>query len=160
MTGGPSFQIPTPIGFPGSISNSNPLYHKYEVSASTKCSDANMLQALIANLAPGNPIFPASSGGTPNIAQVFGVDNPILSYVTTDLTTGNAMVVNVTNSTGGFAPGYVARTVSNGGVHIYGEGLALVQSPLLFSPEVNFLLDQCVWRSQTNGAAERCGCGR
>jgi RHS repeat-associated protein len=156
--GGPSFQIPTPIGFPPSISDSSPLYHRYDVSVSTKCPDSNMLQALINSPAPGNPIFPASANGTPNVAQAFGVDNPIRSYVTTDVNTGNTIVVNVTNSTGGFSPGYVARTVSNGVVNNYGEGLALAQSPLLFSPEVNFLLDQFVWRSQTNSAAKQCGC--
>lgn len=94
------------------------------------------------------------------VAQVFGVDNPILSYVTTDLNTGTPIVVNVTNSVSGFAPGYVARTVSNGVVNNYGEGLALTQSPLLFSPELNYLLDQYVWRSQTNQAVKRCGCER
>lgn len=159
--GGPSFQIPTPIGFPASISSSNfLLYHSYEVSASTNCSDASMLQALINSPAPGSSISPASANGTPNVAQVFGVNNPILSYVTTDLNTGNPIVVNVTNSTGGLSPGYVARTVSNEVVQNYGEGLSLIQSSLVFSPVVNFLLDQYVWRSQTNSAAKKCGCNQ
>lgn len=158
--GGPSFQVPTPLGFPARIGDNNLLYHKYEVSVSTKCPDTNLLQALINSPAPGNPIFPASANGTHNIAQAFGVNNPIISYVTTDLNTGNPIVVNVTNGTSGFAPGYVARAVSNGVVNNYGEGLALSQSPLLFSPELNFLLDQYVWRSQTNSAAKKCGCNQ
>ena len=158
--GGPTFTLPRPIGFPPSISDSNLLYHNYEVTASTDCPDDKLLQALINNPAPGNGISPASRNGTPNVAQVFGVNNPILSYVTTDTTTGNTIVVNVTNSNSGFAPGYVARTVSNGVVRNYGEGLALSQSPLLFSPEVNFLLDQYVWRTQTHNAAKNCGCNR
>jgi hypothetical protein len=159
--GGPSFEIPTPIGFPASISSSNfLLYHGYDVSVPTDCSDAAMLQALINSPAPGSSISPASGSGTPNVAQVFGINNPILSYVTTDLNTGNRMVVNVTNSTGGLSPGYVARTVSNGVVQNYGEGLSLIQSPLVFSPEVNFLLDQYVWGSQTTSAAKTCGCSQ
>ena len=158
--GGPSFKIPTPIGFPARISDSSPLYHRYDVSVSTKCSDSNMLQALINSPAPGNPISPASPNGTPNVAQALGVDNPILSYVTTDLNTGGTIVVNVTNSASEFSPGYVARTVSNGVVNNYSEGMAIVQSPLLLSPEVNFLLDQYVWRSQTNKAAKQCGCNQ
>jgi hypothetical protein len=111
--GGPSFHIPTPAGFPASISSSNLLYHNYEVSVSTKCPDSNMLQALINDPAPGNPLFPASTNGTPNVAQALGINNQILSYITTDSTSGNQIVVNVTDATSGFAPGYVARTVSN-----------------------------------------------
>src|SRR5207244_1467877 len=101
-----------------------------------------------------------SPNGTPNVAQALGVNNPILSYVTTDSLTGNTIVVNVTNSNSGFAPGYVARTVSNGVVRNYGEGLAIAQSPLLFSAAVNFLLDQYVWRTQTHNAAKKCGCNQ
>jgi hypothetical protein len=157
---GPSFQIPTPVGFPASISPSNPLYHGYEVSASEKCSDAAMLQALINDPAPGSAISPASPSGAPNVAQAFGVNNPILSYVTTDLNSGGTIVVNVTNSTGGFSPVYVAGVVSNGVVRNYGEGLALVQSPLLFNPLLNFLADQYVWKTQTSNAAKKCGCGQ
>jgi hypothetical protein len=68
---------------------------------------------LINDPAPGNPLFPASTNGTPNVAQALGINNPILSYITTDSTSGNQIVVNVTDATSGFAPGYVARTVSN-----------------------------------------------
>lgn len=155
--GGPAFNIPTPPGFPAYIGPDDLLYHSYEVSVSENCSDNNMMQGLINNPAPGDPMSPATAGGTPNVAQVPMVNNPILSYVTNDLVTGNPMVVNVTTGNRGFSPGYVARTVSNGVVHNYGEGEALVQSPLFFSPQ--FLLDQYVWRTQTNNVAKKCGCG-
>jgi hypothetical protein len=46
--------------------------------------------------------------------------------------------------------------VSNGVVNNYGEGEAMVQSPYLFSPQ--YLLDQYVWRNQTNSVAKKCGC--
>ena len=117
-----------------------------------------MMQGLINNPAPGNPMSPATAGGTPNVAQAFGVNNPIISYVTNDLVTGNPIVVNVTTGTQlqGFSPGYVARTVSNGVVNNYGEGEAIVQSPYLFSPQ--YLLYLAVWRSQTNSVAKKCGC--
>jgi hypothetical protein len=78
--------------------------------------------------------------------------------VTNDIATGNPIVVNVTNGTGGFAPGYVARTVSNGVVNNYGEGLALVQSPLAIGYLGGFVTDQYVWRTQTNSVAKTCGC--
>lgn len=153
---GPSFTIPTPPGFPSSIGPSNFLYHSYDVSVSTTCSDAAMTQALIDDPAPGSPMSPASSKGTPNVAQAFGIHNPIISYSTHDLKTGLPLIVNVTNGTGGFAPGYVAREVSRGVVNNYGEGLAPWQSPLMFSPQ--FLFDQLVWRTQTNSLSKSCGC--
>jgi hypothetical protein len=157
--GGPAFNIPTPPGFPAYIGPNDFLYHSYEVSVSENCSDSNMMQGLINSPAPGSPMSPATAGGTPNVAQAFGVNNSIISYATNDLVTGNPLVVNVTTGSQlqGFSPGYVARSVSNGVVHNYGEGEALVQSPLLFSPQ--FLLDQYVWRKQTNSVAKKCGCG-
>jgi hypothetical protein len=154
--GGPAFNIPTPAGFPAYIGPDNLLYHNYDVSVTTDCQDDNMMNAIINSPAPGNPMYPATLNGTANVAQAFLVNNPILSYITNDLVTGNPMVVNVTSGSNGFAPGYVARTVSHGVVHNYGEGQALVQSPLFFSPQ--FVLDQLVWRPQTNRLAKKCGC--
>jgi len=156
--GGPSFNIPTPPNFPAYLGPNDFLYHSYEVSVSEKCPDNNMMQGLINDPAPGDPMSPATAGGTPNVAQAFGVNNPILSYLTNDLNTGNPLVVNVTTGTQGqgFSPGYVARSVSNGVVRNYGEGEAILQSPWLFSPQ--FLLDQYVWRKQTNSVAKKCGC--
>jgi hypothetical protein len=157
---GPAFNIPTPPNFPSYIGPNDFLYHNYEVSVSENCSDDNMMAGLINSPAPGNPMSPATAGGTPNVAQAFGVNNSIISYVTNDLVTGNPIVVNVTTGTQfqGFSPGYVARTVSNGVVHNYGEGEAVVQSPWVFSPQ--FLLDQYVWRKQTNSVAKKCGCNK
>ncbi len=156
--GGPSFNIPTPPNFPAYLGPKDFLYHHYDVPGSENCPDNKMMQGLINSLAPGDPMSPATAGGTPNVAQAFGVNNPIISYVTNDLVTGNPIVVNVTTGTQlqGFSPGYVARTVSNGVVNNYGEGEAIVQSPYLFSPQ--YLLDLAVWRSQANSVAKKCGC--
>ena len=156
--GGPTFNIPTPPNFPAYIGPNHFLYHSYEVSVSEKCPDDRMREGIVKNPAPGNPMSPATAEGTPNVAQAFGVNNPIISYVTNDLSTGGPIVVNVTTGTQGqgFSPGYVARTVIDGVVHNYGEGEAIVQSPWLFSPQ--FLLDQYVWRTQTNDVAKKCGC--
>jgi hypothetical protein len=81
------------------------------VSVSEKsCPDDKLTKGLINNPAPGDPISPATVGGTPNVAQAFGVNNPILSYLTNDLVTGNPLIVNVTTGSQfqGFSPGYVA----------------------------------------------------
>ncbi|MGO9934313.1 MAG: hypothetical protein ACLPV8_21200 [Steroidobacteraceae bacterium] len=123
-----------------------------------------MMNAIINSPAPGSPMSAASVTGTANVAQVglgpIVINNPIISYLTNDLVTGNPIVVNVTTGTQlqGLSPGYVARTVSNGVVHNYGEGEALVQSPLVFSPQ--FLIDQFVWQTQTRQAAKNCGCNK
>ncbi|HXJ42892.1 MAG TPA: hypothetical protein VNH18_26660, partial [Bryobacteraceae bacterium] len=134
------------------------LHHGYLVPVPEKCPDNIMMQGLINNPAPGDHMSPATAGGTPNVAQALGVNNPIISYLTNDLVIGNQIVVNVTTGTQlhGFSPGYVARTVSNDVVYNFGEGEAIVQSPLLFSRQ--FLLDQYVWRRQTNSVAKKCGC--
>lgn len=154
--GGPAFNIPTPSGFPASIGPDNLFYHSYDVSRSTGCKDSDGFRAIVNNPAPGDSILPASVQGTANVAKVFGINNPIISYVTNDLVTGDPIVVNVASGTSGLAPGYVARTISNGVVHNYGEGLALAQSPLLFSLQP--LLDQYVWGKQTKRLAKNCGC--
>jgi hypothetical protein len=156
--GGASFNIPTPPNFPAYLGPNDFLYHSYEVMVAEKCPDNQMMQGLVNNPAPGDPMSPATATGTPNVAQALGVNNPIISYLTNDLNTGNPIVVNVTTGSqgNGFSPGYVARTVSNGMVRNYGEGEAIVQSPWLFSPQ--YLLDLIVWGRQTNIIAKKCGC--
>jgi uncharacterized protein RhaS with RHS repeats len=163
--GGPSFQIPTPPGFPADFGNGNrALYHKYDVAVPLDCVDANgAFQALVQNPSPGNPA-PASAYGTPNVAivDILGITlaNPILSYVTTDINTGNPLVVNVTNGTGGISPGYVARTVSDGAVHNYGEGLAWQQSTSIWGSSIENFLDNYVWGKQTRSILPKCGCSK
>ncbi len=97
--GGPSFNIPTPPNFPAYLGPKDFLYHHYDVPVSENCPDNKMMQGLINSPAPGDPMSPATAGGTPNVAQAFGVNNPIISYVTNDLVTGNPIVVNVTTGT-------------------------------------------------------------
>ncbi len=161
---GPAFNIPTPPNFPAYLGPNDLLYHSYDVTVPTQCQDDNMMNAIINSPAPGSPMSAASVTGTANVAQVglgpIVINNPIISYLTNDLVTGNPIVVNVTTGTQlqGLSPGYVARTVSNGVVHNYGEGEALVQSPLVFSPQ--FLIDQFVWQTQTRQAAKNCGCNK
>ncbi len=62
---------------------------------------------------PGTP-KPASSDGTRNNAEVFRYPNYFTSCLTTDLTNGNPLVVNLTDPGSLFVDGYAARTVSNG----------------------------------------------
>jgi hypothetical protein len=88
-----------------------------------------VMQALINSPTPGTS-KPATPWGTQNEADVFNLfSNPVTSYLTHDINTGAPVVVNVTQAGGTLSPGYVARTVTNGVAHTYGEGLNSLQSP-------------------------------
>jgi hypothetical protein len=120
------------------------------------------MQALINNPTPGNP-SPASPNGTPNNAPVpFIGDNPITSFLTTDLNTGLPLVVNITGPNSAFNPGYVAREVVNGFAHTYGEGLNPLQSPAVSAQWWQNLWNEGVWGSQMSDliqkAKSNCGC--
>jgi RHS repeat-associated protein len=172
---GPKFKLPTPSNFPASIGQDDLLYHNYDISRQIGCANADdVLRGLINNPTPGNP-SPASTGGTPNNAVIGGtspslpsLDNPVTSYVTTDLNTGTSIVVNITGTNSLFSPGYVARTVSNGKAHTYGEGLNWKQSPLitgnlwlpLLGNLVQDLANQAVWGTQMSKiiSQSQCGC--
>jgi RHS repeat-associated protein len=162
--GGPTIQFPTPPGFPASITSSETLYHNYDVAVPFNCIDPNdVQQVLINNPTPGNPA-PATATGTPNLAIVnisyASLSNPVESYVTSDIYTGQTVVVNVTTGTSfwDLSPGYVARTVSNGVVHNYGEGLAWQQSPYLWGDAIENYFDQKVWGTQTRNILKRLPC--
>lgn len=168
--GGPMFIVPTPADFPERIDSRGIrnalLYHGYEVSRDIKCKDpVSVMQGLINRPTPdpGNP-RPATAGGTANNAAVVpGMQNPVMSYLTNDLITGQPVVVNIAGDAGFFGPGYVARVVSDGAVRTYGEGLAPIQSPALtFGPLPNYLGNQAVWGRQMSdiisGASPGCGC--
>jgi RHS repeat-associated protein len=167
--GGPTFQIPTPSGFPAYLGPNGLanffLYHSYDVSKPLGCANpASVMQALINNPTPGasNPATPPPSG-TSNNANVFGLfSNPVTSYLTQDINTGAPVVVNVTQAGGPLSPGYVARTVTNGVAHTYGEGLDPAQSPWLTGLGANFAAEQLLWGVQMqqmiNNAPSRCGC--
>jgi|SRR5882757_5349224 len=157
--GGPSFRLPTPQGFPAEINASmRALYHKYDVQQALGCVDPqDMLQALINSPTPGTPM-PATPNGTPNNAVVFGQDNWVNSYLTTDLNTGAPVVVNITGPNSLFFPGYVARTVSNGIAHTYGEGLNPYQSPSVTAGWLQDIANALVWGQQMKQMANKCGC--
>jgi RHS repeat-associated protein len=167
--GGPAFRLPAPAGFPDDINPGDFYYHKYDVTRSIGCADPNdVMQGLINNPTPafGNP-QPATPGGTPNNAAVPVVapNNPVTSYVTNDLNTGAPIVVNITGSGSVFGPGYVARTVTDGTAHTYGEGDNPQQSSMglpLFGGPINWAVNQAVWGSQMSqiiaNSKQQCGC--
>lgn len=113
-------------------------------------NEAPALQGVVNDPTPGNSA-PATSGGTLNNAQVpFFPSNWVDSYVTTDTVTGAILEVNLTRTGSAFGPGYVARTVTNGVAHAYGEGLSPWQSNWLAGLLGEYIADQIVWGSQLN----------
>jgi RHS repeat-associated protein len=166
---GPSFIVPTPDGFPNYFDSGNPLYHSYDVTRSIGCDNPDdVIQGLVNSPTPGSP-SPATPGGTPNNAVVAGQPNRVTSYLTTDLTTGNPLVVNITGPNSLFAPGYVARTVTDGVAHTYGEGLSAKQSTLLSYLALGPLgllfqeiAEQTVWGSQMSSiiSQAKCACSK
>jgi RHS repeat-associated protein len=178
IPGGPTLTFPRPQGWPGSINPSDFNYHKYDIQVDAKCADpASVMEGIINNPTPGTH-NPASPAGTPNDAtpgpisaaldaldwlSSFGNDpggynnNPVLSYVLSDRS-GNTYEVNVTQPGHPLFPGYVARGISGGVVHNYGEGAGTLRGP--YSPVANAI--NSVWNSQTqaivNNSRQRCGC--
>ena len=156
---GPIFKIPTPPGFPAQFDPTSLLSHNYMVSRPIECADeGDVTQRLINNPTPGTP-NPATPNGTLNNAVVIpGVDNFVTSYLTSDLRTGAPVVVNITGPNSQFSPGLVARTVSNGSLNTYGEGLNFAQSPILTSPLLQNLGNWWVWARQSDSLIGKCGC--
>jgi uncharacterized protein RhaS with RHS repeats len=165
--GGPAFNLPTPSNFPAYIGPNSVAgslnYHSYDVTRSLGCADSDaVLEGLVDSPTPGNP-SPASAGGTANNASLLGVPNLVTSYLTTDLNSGNPIVVNMTGAGSLFSPGYVARAVSNGVAHTYGEGLSPLQSPLF--PLLQYAADELVWGQQMSSLIAKakstsCGCNK
>ncbi len=163
---GPTFVIPTPDGFPAYLGPDGIidtiLYHTYDVTRSIGCADpAAVMQGLIDDPTPGNAV-PASPNGALNNAEVFsGWSNWVRSYVTNDLITGQQLEVNMTiGSASAFGPGYVARTVSNGVAHAYGEGTNWKQSPWTGGGFLGeYLANEFVWGRQMNDIIKKAGCG-
>lgn len=155
---GPAFRLPTPPGYPDLLERTDLLYHKYDVQRDIGCADAHaVMQAMIDNPTPGNPL-PASARGTPNNAVVAGFDNFVTSYLTHDLNTGQPLVVNITGTGSLFGPGYVARTVTNGIAHTYGEGANWKQSPGLWGETTQEIANEMVWGQQMSKMISECGC--
>ncbi|MFC3652279.1 RHS repeat-associated core domain-containing protein [Dyella humi] len=173
--GGPAFTLPAPANFPallGPNDGHDYWYHEYDVTRSIGCADPDsVMQGLINNPTPpaGNP-QPATPGGTPNNAAVplIAPINPVTSYLTTDLNTGAPVVVNITGPSSVFGPGYVARTVTDGVAHTYGEGEAPIQGDMGSAgpnPAMtlgNYVGNELVWGNQMNqiiaNAKQKCGC--
>ncbi len=158
MPGGPSIRIPSPDGFPKSISSKDLLYHSYNVQRSLGGADAKcVLQKLINNPTPGLS-NPATAIGTQNNARVLGIDNRVTSYLTSDTQTGQPVIVNVTSKGSALADGYVARTIANGAVQTVGEGTNWRQSPLLTGFDTQFMLNEVVWGGQMQTFIDECKC--
>jgi hypothetical protein len=111
------------------------------------------MRKMIENPTPGTPNA-ATNSGTRNNAEVFGKDNWVTSYVTADLNSRQPVVVNVADSSSAFPPGYVARTVSDGVAHTYGEGLAGVQA----IPFLQRVGNWWYWERQMKQFIEECSC--
>jgi len=165
--GGPSFRLPTPEGFPSRINPSTrQLYHKYDVQRPIGCANpADVMSGLINSPVPTGfyPASPATPDGTPNNAKIIPfVENPVTSYLTHDLDTGNPIVVNLTMRGSQFLPGYVARTVVNGVAYSYGEGLNAWQSPSATAHWIQNIGNEMVWGRQMSKliteAQSNCGC--
>src|SRR5262245_479005 len=103
VPGGPTFTVPTPLGFPTMLGANDDFYHFYRVQRSIGCaSPEGVLSGLINNPTPGMPL-PATPQGTPNNAVVLGVNNYVTSYLTVDVTSGASIVVNIAGTGGGAA---------------------------------------------------------
>jgi hypothetical protein len=128
--------FPTPTGF----QNTNPRaedYHQYHVDKVSP-RNADETRAWVRdNPTPGDP-SPATPGGTPNdatpsLATAF-VDSPVMSYSTTNVVTGNQVVVNATLPGHPLGNGVVVRDTSSGPdgtsiIHNFGEGNGALQAP-------------------------------
>jgi RHS repeat-associated protein len=159
---GPSFRVPKSPDW-DSFSSWNILYHKYHVSRNLGAADAKCVEEKLRNNPTpkaGKP-KPATSGGTINNAKVppLAMNNLVTSYLTSDLRTGGQVVVNMTGPGSSFGDGYVARTVSGGQVHTYGEGTAYIQSA--FIPELaKDAADEYVWGKQMEEFIKECTCSK
>jgi RHS repeat-associated protein len=111
---------------------SNSYYHHYDKNIPVRCGKvSDILKRIIDRPTPGTP-QPATPNGTKNDATPNGffrglIESPVKSYITKDQN-GNTVVVNVTQSGHPLHSGYVIRTVENGVVHNYGEGVGFPQS--------------------------------
>ena len=159
--GGPDFYVPAPLGVTSDIGRNSFinmfLYHQYDVQVPLGAADEQcVMRKLMENPTPGNP-NPASEAGTRNNAPALIFrNNWVTSYLTSDRMSHRRLVVNVADSGSAFPPGYVARTVSDGVVHTYGEGLAWEQA--LPIPGLNAVANWTVWKLQMKKFVKECSC--
>ena len=158
VPGGPTFSLPSPIGFPNRMSSNDAYYHETNVRRSLMGADPKcVMQELINNPTPGVPRA-ATPGGTSNNAQVPGFsNNPVMSYLTTDPSSGIPIVVNTAGVGDGsaFGPGYVARYVQGGYAYTKGEGTNFSQS---VDPVTDFFNQYIVWGRDLERMIEKCRC--
>jgi hypothetical protein len=114
------------------------------------------MRELISGPTPGQP-NPASPGGTPNNAEVFG-DNYVRSFLTTAHGTGIPIVVNTAGVADGsaFGPGYVARYVQGGSAYTVGEGNNWKQGADWLTDPANEML----WGRDLDRIIQKCKCNR
>ena len=166
--GGPSFRLPAE-GFPSINAGHRQryryrhLYHQCDIQRDIGCANPeDVMQALINNPTPGTPAAASAAGTRNNAPALVFRNNEVTSYLTSDLNTGAPLVVNLTDPDSAFHPGYVARTVTNGVAHSYGEGLDPWQSPTVTAQWFQNLANEYVWGRQMDDlirtAKGNCGC--
>lgn len=158
--GGPTFDVPTPSGFPANLSGDETFYHDYLVSRGLNGAALDcVMQKLIDNPTPGEPNS-ATRHGTTNNATVLGMDNIVTSYLVNDINTGAPIVVNMAGTGKGslFGPGYVARYVNNGTAYTVGEGTNYKQSYLVTGAGFNYVANELVWGLQMSDLISECEC--
>lgn len=153
-------RVPAPLGQSTSMGRNSFLdvflYHKTDVQVPLGSADEQcVMQKLIdtPTTYAGKP-SPATREGTRNSARLPGSENMVTSYLTNDLGSRQPVVVNVADPTSLLFPGCIARTVKNGTVRTYGEGLHWLQA-LPFGPQVGNWL---VWEQQMKRFVEECSC--
>jgi len=153
-------RVPAPPGQPTTMGRNSFLdvfkYHKTDVQVPLGSADEQcVMQKLIdtPTTDAGKP-RPATREGTRNSARVPGSENMVTSYLTNDLGSRQPVVVNVADPNSLLFPGYIARTVKNGTVRTYGEGLDWLQV-LPFGPQIGNWL---VWELQMKRFVEECSC--
>ena len=157
---GSTFNLPTPKGF-DHFTGEEFLYHDYDISVPLGDADAAcVMQKIIENPTPGDP-SPATPDGTSNNASVpiVAPRNPVTSHLTTDLFTGNSIVVNMSGANSAFRSGYVARGVSNGRAFTRGEGTNWKQSPNIWGEITQDTANNLLWGNQLRQFIDECSCG-
>jgi hypothetical protein len=157
--GGPSFTVPSTAGFPASLPSDGWLSHQYDAKVPLDGADMKCVLKELQNHPTPGLSGGASPLGTMNDAvPVPGLHNIVSSYTTNDAANGNPLVVNMTTQGGTLADGYVARGVSGGYVHTWGEGNNWRQSPLVTGKGLQSGLNDYVWGNQMREIVEKCKC--
>ena len=153
-------RVPAPPGQPTSMGRNSFLdvftYHKTDVQVPLGSADEKCVMQKLINTPTTDAGKPdrATREGTRNSARLPGSVNMVTSYLTNDLGSRQPVVVNVADQNSLLFPGYVARTVKNGMVRTYGEGLDWRQA-LPLGPQIGNWL---IWQKQMERFVEECSC--